>query len=175
MRRRRGPPPWRWVPIPSGLRAALAGFEGTGRRFQLRGEADGVRVIDDYAHHPTEVAAVIAAARAAGAGHLVVLFQPALFTRTRDLHAGFAAALSVDRRGHRPRARSRRPRGPHRWRGLRSSSPRASTGPVVVSDSLESAAHAAAALAEEGDTVLTVGSGTVTRAPDWILAELEAR
>ena len=80
---------------PASAAAALADFAGTGRRFQLRGEVAGVSVIDDYAHHPTEVAAVIAAARAAGAGHLIVLFQPSLFTRTRDHYAGFATALSV--------------------------------------------------------------------------------
>ena len=133
-----------------------------------------MRVIDDYAHHPTEVAAVISAARAAGAGHLVVLFQPALFTRTRDLHAGFAAALSVADadivlapvHGDREDPID----------GVNSALIAAGiTGSVVVSESLESAAHAVAALAEEGDTVLTVGSGTVTRAPDWILAELAAR
>ena len=159
---------------PARAARALADFEGTGRRFQLRGEAGGVRVIDDYAHHPTEVAAVISAARAAGAGHLVVLFQPALFTRTRDLHAGFAAALSVTDADivlapvHGDREDP--------IEGVNSALIAAGvTGPVVVSESLESAAHAVAALAEEGDTVLTVGSGTVTQAPEWILAELAAR
>ncbi len=64
---------------------AVASFGGTGRRFELRGEVRGIRVIDDYGHHPTEVAAVLAAARADGAGRLVVLFQPALFSRTQAL------------------------------------------------------------------------------------------
>jgi len=159
---------------PSLAAAALADFGGTGRRFQLRGEAAGVRVIDDYAHHPTEVAAVIAAARAAGAGHLVVLFQPALFTRTRDHHAGFAAALSIDGadvvlapvHGDREDPID----------GVNSELIAADiTGPVTVTGSLEEAAHVAASLARPGSTVLTVGSGTVTQAPDWILADLEPR
>jgi len=154
--------------------AALADFGGTGRRFQLRGEAAGVRVIDDYAHHPTEVAAVVAAARASGAGHLVVLFQPALFTRTRDHHEGFAAALSIENadvvlapvHGDREDPID----------GVDSELIAADiAGSVVVADSLEEAALHAARLARGGSTVLTVGSGTVTRAPDWILAELERR
>ena len=154
---------------------ALAQFGGTGRRFQLRGEVNGVRVIDDYAHHPTEVAAVIAAARAAGAKHLVVLFQPALFSRTRDHHAGFAAALSVadadvviapvygDREDP--------------IEGVNSGLIAAGINPrdgltVTVADSLEEAAIHSARGAHAGSTVLTVGSGTVTKAADWILDEL---
>jgi UDP-N-acetylmuramate--alanine ligase len=159
---------------PSRAAAALASFEGTGRRFQLRGEVAGVRVIDDYAHHPTEVAAVIAGARAAGAGHLVVLFQPALFTRTRDHHSGFAAALSVPDTDvvlapvHGDREDP--------IEGVNSELIAAGMSvPVTVATSLEEAAHFAAAFASAGSTVLTVGSGTVTRAPEWILADLEAR
>jgi len=153
---------------------ALAHFGGTGRRFQLRGEAAGVRVIDDYAHHPTEVAAVISAARAAGADHLVVLFQPALFTRTRDHHGGFAKALSVANadivlapvHGDREDPID----------GVDSELIAAAvTAPVHVAGSLEDAARIAADLARPGTVVLTVGSGTVTRAPDWILAALESR
>ena len=153
---------------------ALADFGGTGRRFQFRGEAAGVRVIDDYAHHPTEVAAVVAAARAAGAGHLVVLFQPALFTRTRDHHAGFATALSIEDadvvlapvHGDREDPID----------GVDSQLIADDVvGSVTVADSLEDAARLAAGLARDGSTILTVGSGTVTRTPDWILAELERR
>jgi len=159
---------------PARAAAALANFEGTGRRFQLRGEAAGVRVIDDYAHHPTEVAAVIAGARAAGAGHLVVLFQPALFTRTRDHHAGFAAALSVPDADvvlapvHGDREDP--------IEGVNSELIAVGMSvPVTVAASLEEAAHLAAGFARAGSTVLTVGSGTVTTAPEWILADLEAR
>ena len=159
---------------PARAAAALADFAGTGRRFQLRGEVAGVRVIDDYAHHPTEVAAVIAAARAAGATHLIVLFQPSLFTRTRDHFAGFAAALSVADADivlapvHGDREDPIEGVSSHLIANE-------IAGSVVVSESLESAAHAVASLAESGDTVLTVGSGTVTRSADWILAELGAR
>src|SRR5262249_56241428 len=73
--------------------AALAAFQGVDRRFSVRGEADGVLVVDDYGHHPTELAATIAAARLHGR-RLVVAFQPHRYSRTRDLLADFAPALA---------------------------------------------------------------------------------
>ncbi|WP_062076428.1 UDP-N-acetylmuramate--L-alanine ligase [Demequina globuliformis] len=157
---------------------ALESFGGTGRRYQFRGEADGVRVIDDYAHHPTEVAALLGAARAAGAGHLVVLFQPALFSRTQLHAANFANALSIED-AHIIIA------GVHGDRedpipGVTSDSilshmtVPASSSAVVVED-LREAAHQAVASAHRGDVVLTVGSGPVTYAAEWILEALRAR
>ncbi len=80
---------------PERVVAGLAGFTGARRRFEPVGEAGGVRVVDDYAHHPTEVAATIAAARTvAGRGKVHVLFQPHLYSRTRLFAEGFATALS---------------------------------------------------------------------------------
>jgi UDP-N-acetylmuramate--alanine ligase len=73
----------------------IAAFRGVERRFQPLGEEDGVWVVDDYAHHPTEVRATIHAARAAAPDRrLVVAFQPHLFSRTRDFAGEFADALS---------------------------------------------------------------------------------
>jgi UDP-N-acetylmuramate--alanine ligase len=72
----------------------LGTFGGTRRRFELRGEAGGVRVVDDYAHHPTEVAAALTAAReVAGSGRVLAVFQPHLFSRTRIFAREFGAAL----------------------------------------------------------------------------------
>ncbi|WP_062318390.1 UDP-N-acetylmuramate--L-alanine ligase [Demequina maris] len=163
---------------PDAAAASFASFAGTGRRYQLRGEAAGVRVIDDYAHHPTEVAALLRAARDGGAGHIVVLFQPALFTRTQMHAENFGRALSVadadvvlapvhgDREDPIP--------------GVSSASiaehavmPEGST--LTLADDLEHAARLAADAARAGDTVYTVGSGTVTLAADWILARLAER
>ncbi|HYZ18244.1 MAG TPA: cyanophycin synthetase [Gaiellaceae bacterium] len=77
-------------------RAALADFRGTGRRLERRGEAGGVTVLDDYAHHPAEIAATIAAAREeASGGRVLVLFQPHLFSRTRHLARELAMALAA--------------------------------------------------------------------------------
>ena len=75
--------------------AALASFEGAGRRFQTLGETSaGARVIDDYAHHPTEVAATIDAARTLEPERVVAVFQPHLFSRTELLARDFGAALA---------------------------------------------------------------------------------
>jgi UDP-N-acetylmuramate--alanine ligase len=77
--------------------AALKDFSGAQRRFQVRGQAGGVTVVDDYAHHPTEVAATLAAARGAleGKGRLLVAFQPHLYSRTQALYQDFAASLQA--------------------------------------------------------------------------------
>jgi UDP-N-acetylmuramate--alanine ligase len=80
----------------AGLVEGLARFGGVHRRFELKGVAGGVRVFDDYAHHPTEVAAQLRAARAvAGDGRLVVAFQPHLYSRTREFADGFGRALGL--------------------------------------------------------------------------------
>lgn len=82
------------VPMES-IAAALATFRGVERRFQRLGEHDGAIVIDDYAHHPTEIRATLAAARASYPGRRVVaLFQPHLYSRTRDFAREFAEALA---------------------------------------------------------------------------------
>ncbi|HVV31480.1 MAG TPA: UDP-N-acetylmuramate--L-alanine ligase [Mycobacteriales bacterium] len=78
------------------LATALAGFTGARRRFELKGSARGVRVIDDYAHNPTKVAAALAAARVvAGPGRVLAVFQPHLFSRTRHFATEFGAALGL--------------------------------------------------------------------------------
>lgn len=73
---------------------ALETFTGVGRRFEYKGTKNGITIIDDYAHHPTEIAATIAAARNASHNRLVVAFQPHTYTRTLALLDDFAAALS---------------------------------------------------------------------------------
>jgi UDP-N-acetylmuramate--alanine ligase len=76
-------------------RAALAGFSGVGRRFTVRGEVDGVMVVDDYGHHPEEIRATLAGARTGfHERRLVVAFQPHRYTRTRDLMHDFARAFN---------------------------------------------------------------------------------
>ncbi len=91
----RSPPPvWR-APTPHARSSALKDFRGARRRFELLGEtATHVRVYDDYAHHPTEVSAAIAAARTLSPARLVAVFQPHLFSRTRSLAREFGAALA---------------------------------------------------------------------------------
>ncbi|RKQ88021.1 UDP-N-acetylmuramate--L-alanine ligase [Solirubrobacter pauli] len=74
--------------------ARLADFQGAGRRFEVVGEAQGATVVDDYAHHPTEVRATIEAARSRDAGRVVALFQPHLFSRTQREAMAFGQALA---------------------------------------------------------------------------------
>jgi UDP-N-acetylmuramate--alanine ligase len=74
--------------------AALTEFSGTSRRFEVKGEVDGIVIIDDYAHHPSEVRATLAAARARYPGHrIVAVWQPHTYSRTRALFTEFAAAF----------------------------------------------------------------------------------
>jgi UDP-N-acetylmuramate--alanine ligase len=74
---------------------ALAGFPGVKRRLQLKGSRDGVAIYDDYAHHPTEVRAALSALRELGPRHLVAVFQPHLYSRTKALGEEFGAALAL--------------------------------------------------------------------------------
>jgi UDP-N-acetylmuramate--alanine ligase len=78
----------------SDIAQAIGAFHGVDRRFQRRGEANGVTVVEDYGHHPTEIAAVIAAAKPIASGRLIVAFQPHRFTRTQFLMSEFAGAFS---------------------------------------------------------------------------------
>jgi UDP-N-acetylmuramate--alanine ligase len=80
----------------AGLLAGLASFAGTGRRFELKGTIHGIRVIDDYGHHPTEIRVTLDAARRyAGDGRLLVIFQPHRYSRTQAFMSEFASALSL--------------------------------------------------------------------------------
>ena len=77
------------------MRAGLESFGGVERRFDLAGEVNGVTIVDDYAHHPTEIAATLEAARAAyPTKRIIAAFQPHLYSRTRDFYREFAAVLS---------------------------------------------------------------------------------
>jgi UDP-N-acetylmuramate--alanine ligase len=76
------------------IRDALAGFGGVNRRFTKTGEAGGITVIDDYGHHPVEIAAVLKAARGSTEGHIVAVVQPHRYTRVRDLFEEFCTCFN---------------------------------------------------------------------------------
>lgn len=83
------------VPV-ARIAESLAKFGGTGRRFERLGEKDGVLFIDDYAHHPTEIRATLEGARdGAGGRKIIAVFQPHLFSRTRDYFEDFASAFTA--------------------------------------------------------------------------------
>ena len=78
---------------PEDIRAGLEKFRGVDRRFQLKGKANGISVVDDYGHHPTEIRATLAAARQCGHKKIHVIFQPHRYTRTQQLMEEFAGAF----------------------------------------------------------------------------------
>lgn len=162
------------------LRAALAGFAGTRRRFEFVGESGGVRVYDDYAHHPTEVVAALAAGRTATApdGRLVAAFQPHLFSRTRDFAPEFAAALAgadlVVVCGIYP-AREDAADFPGVTAALVADPVAAGGTETVLVDGLMDAADALAGRLRPGDLVLTLGAGDVTTLGPLLLARLGER
>ncbi|MFC9773136.1 MULTISPECIES: UDP-N-acetylmuramate--L-alanine ligase [unclassified Pseudarthrobacter] len=145
---------------PGAAAAALASFSGASRRFELKGEARGVRVFDDYAHHPTEVRAALTAARSVAGEHKVhVLFQPHLFSRTREFAREFAEALTLaDTALVLDIYAAREDPIP----GVTSkliADHMAGRGRLV---SAEEAVAAVAQAAADGDIVLTAGAGDVT-------------
>lgn len=154
---------------------ALAAFRGTGRRFELHGERRGVRVFDDYAHHPAEVDAALTAARTViGDGRIIAIHQPHLYTRTRDMAGEFAAVYErvadhtvvLDVYGARE-------------------DPIPGVTGALVAERFEDpsdvdflpdwqqAAERAAAIAREGDIIVTLSCGDVYRIIPQVLSALE--
>jgi UDP-N-acetylmuramate--alanine ligase len=160
---------------PGQVAAGLAAYGGARRRMELKGEADGVRVVDSYAHHPTELAADLAAARdVVAGGQVIALFQPHLFSRTRIFAAEFGAVLGqadevlvldiyAAREDPEPGVTGRLvaeavPGGRAQFL------PDGASAPAIV-----------ASLAKPGDLVLTMGAGDVTVLGPLIVAELRLR
>ena len=160
---------------PSRVATALATFRGAARRLELKGEARGVRVLDTYAHHPTELAADLRAARdiTIAGGRVIAVFQPHLFSRTRIFAAEFGAALGLAdeavvldvyaaREDPEPGVTGRLvadavPGGAARY------VPDFADVPAVV-----------AAIAQPGDLVLTMGAGDITKMGPLVLDEIAA-
>jgi UDP-N-acetylmuramate--alanine ligase len=161
----------------SGLLEGIAGFGGVRRRFEFKGRAGGVRVYDDYAHHPTEVAAQLRAARpAAHGGKLVVIFQPHLYSRTRLFAAEFGAALGLadfvvvlDVYGAREQ-----PEPGVNGQIVANAVPLPASQ-VRYEPSFEKVPALVADVAVEGDLVLTMGAGDVTMLGPELIAELDGR
>jgi UDP-N-acetylmuramate--alanine ligase len=147
------------------MRAGLEAFNGVERRFERLGDAGGVTIVDDYAHHPTEIEATLQAARAAfPERRIIVAFQPHLYTRTRDFHREFASALGLADVVYLCDLYPAREQ------------PIAGVSARLVSESMAAngrapdwegprseAASALASGVRAGDVVLTVGAGDITR------------
>jgi len=156
---------------------ALAEFRGAERRFQMRGEEQGVMVVDDYGHHPTEIAAVIAAARAGIDRRVVVVFQPHRYSRTSLLMHEFGGALGA---ADEVVLTDIYPAGEAPIPGVTiealADAVRASAAcPVHVVKSLEALPAAVVALSRGGDLVVTLGAGSIGTVGDRILDEIRAR
>jgi UDP-N-acetylmuramate--alanine ligase len=164
---------------PDRIREALENFRGVDRRFQLRGRAADVSVIDDYGHHPTEIRATLAAARHCGFKRVHVIFQPHRFTRTRDLLEQFGAAFNdadtvsvLD-----IYAASEAPipgiTGERLAQAIQLFGDQRGTANYIPS--FDEAARQVSAMAEPGDMVLTLGAGSVSQLGPMVLEQLRKK
>ncbi|MGM1058081.1 UDP-N-acetylmuramate--L-alanine ligase [Saccharothrix sp. Mg75] len=159
----------------AGVLEGLAAFGGVRRRFEFKGVAGGVRVYDDYAHHPTEVAAQLTAARpVAGEGRLVVVFQPHLYSRTRLFADEFGAALGLadevvvlDVYG------AREDPEPGVTGALVAGKVPLDAAKVHYEPSFDRVPALVKGLVSDGDLVVTMGAGDVTMLGPEIVGELD--
>jgi UDP-N-acetylmuramate--alanine ligase len=157
--------------------AALAEFQGAERRFQHVGVINGIRVIDDYGHHPTEIAAVLAAARAARPARVIVAFQPHRYTRTRDLMREFGMALAgadevvlTD-----IYAASEEPLPGITVEALAAAINTSRVTPAHVVPAIGDVASALADIARPGDLLITLGAGSIGNVAAEVVTELQKR
>src|SRR2546427_983714 len=157
------------------IHSALASFAGVDRRFQLRGSAAGVSVIDDYGHHPTEIRATLAAARECGYRKVHVVFQPHRYTRTQSLMDEFATAfenadslfvLDIYPAGEQPIPEIT-------GEALARRMAEKGTPSVKHVSSFANAATSVIAVAQEGDMILTLGAGSVSQLGPMIIEKLQ--
>jgi UDP-N-acetylmuramate--alanine ligase len=158
------------------IRAALAEFQGAERRYETRGRVGGIHVVDDYGHHPTEIAAVLTAAREGSPGRIIAVFQPHRYSRTRDLLQAFGPALAsadvvvltdIYAAGEAPM--------PNVTVGALADAMRPSVPELHLVPELTAVADHVAALARPGDVVITFGAGSIAGTGDRILAALRRR
>lgn len=164
------------VPFPK-IAEAFAVFKNANRRFQFKGEAAGITVVDDYAHHPTEILATLAAAKNSSAGRrTVVVFQPHRYTRTQELMDEFALAFNnadvlyvLD-----IYAASENPILGISAEVLTENIKKYGHKNATYLGDIETAAEAVVPTLQEGDLVITLGAGSVTRLSDEILGKIHA-
>jgi len=168
---------------PTVIRDALSGFSGIQRRLEFKGEADGVRIYDDYGHHPSEIRATLRAIKegheAGGqrAGRLVVLFQPHRYTRTRDLMKEFAVSFTD---ADMLIVLDIYPAGEHPIEGAHSSIlaekiREEGYGNVIYMEDREKATDHIIEQVRKGDVVLTLGAGNVWKSGEEILNTLQSK
>jgi UDP-N-acetylmuramate--alanine ligase len=157
------------------MRPGLAAFRGVERRFQRLGTANGVDVVDDYAHHPTEIRATLAAARTAFPGRrIVAAFQPHLFSRTRDFAREFGEALAAADAVYIADIYPAREQPiPGVTADIIVASTRDAGGSVAWQGERGSLSKELARTVRGGDVVLTIGAGDITKTGPELLRALE--
>ncbi len=152
----------------------IRGFRGVDRRFQLRGQAHGVTVVDDYGHHPTEIQATLAAARDCGYKKIHVVFQPHRYSRTHDLLDQFSGAFQdADTVTVLPIYAASEAPIPGVTAELLVEKIK---GPQVeFAPEFGTAVASVVGKAHEGDLIMTLGAGSVSQLAGQIVAALEAR
>ncbi len=157
--------------------SALEEFQGAERRFERHGEYGGVLVIDDYGHHPTEIAAVLAAAKSALGRRIVIAFQPHRYTRTEQLMQAFGPAMrEADEIVLTDiYAASEEPLQGVTVEVLADAIRRGSGRPVHVAKRLDEVVPAILAIVRPGDAVITLGAGSIGGVPPQLVAALEQR
>jgi UDP-N-acetylmuramate--alanine ligase len=159
------------------MRGGLESFTGVERRFQRIGEVDGVSIIDDYAHHPTEIEATLQAARSAfPARRIIAAFQPHLYTRTRDFHQEFARALSMADAVFLVNLYPAREQPIEGVSSDMIADPMKNAGHAPVwQGARDDAARALAGQVRSGDVVITIGAGDITRTGPELRTLLEKK
>ena len=148
--------------------AAAASFKGAGRRFEVYGECNGAVVVDDYAHHPTELRATLNTAKELGYKRLIAVHQPFTYSRTKMLFNDFVDVLKIpDVAVITPIMGSREPNDPT----ITSAKLAAQIPGSVLVDSLEAAADWVKQNAREGDLVITLGCGDIYKASKMMVAD----
>jgi UDP-N-acetylmuramate--alanine ligase len=156
---------------PKRIAEGIGNFRGVDRRFQKRGEARGITVVDDYGHHPTEIRATLAAARECGFRRIVVVFQPHRYSRTADLLEEFGGAfVDADTLIMLPIYAASEEPIPGVTAELLAS--KIAGPPVELAGDFSAAVRMAVAAANEGDLILTLGAGSVSQLGPQILAAL---
>lgn len=162
---------------PAAALAAVAQFGGTKRRFEFHAEVGGVRVYDDYAHHPTEVAALLDSARSVvGGGRLIAIHQPHLYSRTQLFHREFAEALEAGADHTVVLAVDGAREDPVEGvTGAMVAKDFADPARVIYLDDWQRAAEYLGSIAKPGDVMVTMSCGTVYQIIPQIVAALRAR
>jgi UDP-N-acetylmuramate--alanine ligase len=158
---------------PSVIAAALKDFQGVDRRFQVK-SSDGITVVDDYAHHPTEVRAALSAAKAGGFRRIFAIFQPHRYTRTMHLMEDFASAfnladvvllLDIYPAGETPIEGVSTPVLVEKIRSFGHKN-------VVYAPNYDTIENYLAENAKDGDAVIVMGAGSVTKLSDQLAVKL---